>query len=248
LPLARRLHRPDRMRMLSLLRLVPLAAAAFASMATSYVSEDVPFEVAALTPSLGASNLAAEVVPEVYFTPPADGPSAFSLALELHDAGGLPVAGYSDRTDEGDAMIFRFHPAAPLAPGDYTLTVAAGVECDPPALDAPVTCRFADGTDPQARVLGRFTVGSKPTILGATRPTDGEIDLYFSQDMDFDALSRVHPRNSAGGVLVAEKRWRGGGTRILSVSADEDSLADLLVDDGVVALDGTPVTGLPQVY
>jgi hypothetical protein len=232
----------------SFLRLVPLAAAAFASVATSPMQPGA-YQVIAQTPGLDESDVPADVVPEVQLDPEGSEPGDAPAALELHDADTQQaVAGASERTDENGVVILRFHPAAPLAPGHYELRVSADSECGVPTYADLTYCRPEDGSADQNRVVGRFSTVSEPEILAVTGLYGATgFTVFFSQDVDPGTVDLVHPRDFDRKTLASTRTWQPGGTRVLEVSTSP-TVVDLQIDDGVVALDGTPVPGLPAVF
>jgi hypothetical protein len=225
-----------------ILRLVPLAAAALASVATSPMVTDWS-SVVSTSPVNGETAVAADVVPEVHLVP-GDGDVGAPEGLELHDITGALVPGTSERIREGGELVYRFYPAAPLAPGDYELHATDDVTC----YDGTQCNERTDNDEVRSTRLAGFSTISRPTVLAVTSiyGYDG-FAVTFSQDMDPASAELMHVLDATGAELRVTRRWQPGSQRVIELVTPPGQ-TDVLLDDGVRAADGTAMQGLPAVY
>ncbi len=148
-------------RMTRFLRVLPLAAAAFFSLATSMAG---PWVDVTITPLDGETNVPAEVrIRLEVFQDPAD--EDFEIQIQLiGDAGEIL---FTQVEDEAGIDII---PAAPLGPGDYRIEVETKV-------GDVFASTFATYSDPRVRSAGP---------AGGTLQ---RFRISFSQDMDPETLT-----------------------------------------------------------
>ena len=227
----------------AILRLLPLAAAALASVATSpmpvphlVISDPHPLAretgvAVTMQPSLALSTQGGEDGEEVAL-PPID-------ALSLHrTSDGAVVAGHPViEPASGGYVIYRFVPDADLALDDYQLVLDLG----------DITEFNADGLEfvDNAIVLPFSTV-SRPTIHYAIL-ANGSASAYlsFSQAMDPTTFGSIKLLDSAGVELVPTQVDYSSETFSLSLHAPPGVAHVLRIEPGLRAADGTEVAGLP---
>jgi hypothetical protein len=228
---------------LSYLRVLPLAAAAVASVATSRLPESI--SITGATPPSGETGVSADVQPEI--TLDMDGgaaPAAEVLTLRRAGDGEL-VAGHAERTTPGgQAFVYRFVPDAPLPDGDYLLVL----EIDGRELYTDEV----EALDPEASWSGpvgvRFSTVSSPKVRRASLYYgDGTGYVSFSQDMDVASLA-AHMKilDATGDELPVTQTWLGDRLHTLQFTSQQGA-ADILLEPGILAADGSEMTGLPMV-
>jgi hypothetical protein len=224
------------------LRLLPLAAAALASVATSAPSDELQVEKS--TPFDGETGVPATVQPAMTIAAQEEAPEVQAGWLRLVEGGGGAVRGRVERTRLADDSGYhdtlwelRFVPAAPLPPGDYTLVL------DGAAYSGPDTAYAPDGP-----IVARFSTLSRPVLLRHERLDSRQAVVELSQPVDVDSL-RAHLTgvDATGDVLAVESLERLPGHRHRYLAGFPAGTRELDLADGLLAADGVPVAGLPVV-
>jgi hypothetical protein len=156
------------------------------------------------------------------------------------------VPGTSDRVTENGEVVYRFHPAAPLAPGNYVLHATDDVTCYD--VSTAGQCRARSEGDARETRLVSFSTESHPSVLAVSSiyAHDG-FTVTFSQDMDPASAELMHVLDASGAEMRVTRQWQPGSQRVIDLITPPGQ-TNVLLDDGIVAADGTPMPGLPAVY
>jgi hypothetical protein len=216
---------------MTLLRAIPLALAAFASVATSAIEEtEYRFNVYDLDPADDDIDVSPAVQPSVWIVSRHDEPLE-PWWIRLDDAVGSPVAGQAER--HGTQLVFV--PDRLLPPGDYRFVLALqdGMAVDG-RLDADETRLFVDFTVRPPGVLAS-------TVWDADR---AGVELFFT--------SRVEPRALQGFVRCVDSAGEELEVLALAPAASamvriefETPAESCVVEDGLLDHHGFPIDGLP---
>jgi hypothetical protein len=228
----------------SLLRLLPLAAAAFASVATSAMIPTYAIDLA--TPPPDETAVAPGTVLEVLGVLQEGGSGEAPTGLGLRTASGQEIAGTTERNELEGGITYRFIPAAPLAPDAYVLYWVGSPGTywyfnDPD--QASLVARYPnDGT---IEPIVQFSTVSQPKVRYAYLDTrTGTIRMSFSEDMDPATLDHVQVLDATGDVLTATRSWRGGAMHELELQAPVGAVS-LSFEPGLLAKTGVDAAPTP---
>jgi hypothetical protein len=232
----------------SSIRLVLLAAAVLACMATSSMSASLTIKSS--TPSPDETNVAPEVVVTIRAEKPGDGSGEVPTKIGLRTRSFQEVAGTSERiADAIGGFIYRFTPAAPLPPDSYVAYFADHQD---------VFVNFADSDQDQlyfqhTRTGDRdpvieFSTVSEPKLLYAVESsTTGVVQLVFSEDVELGSVSnRLQLLDAAGGDVTIAGLVRRQDAHIIEVQPVPGIVAaSIVLQAGIVGVTGVEVSGLP---
>jgi hypothetical protein len=222
----------------ALLRLLPLAAAALASVATSAPSVDIT--VYTVSPTPNETSVSSTIVPTVRVAIGAERGDEAPTAIGLRTLAGVDVAGSSQRSDEGDEVVFRFFPGAVLPEDDYELYFVDSTWVDATFVNADLADLVwsyprENGNQP----LTRFSTRSRPAVRFARQnANDGLVTVSFTQDIDPESVKDVKVFLD-GAPLDLAPIWFGGDLHVLEVAAPLG--VSILLDGPMIATDGTAV-------
>jgi hypothetical protein len=220
------------------LRLVPLALAAFASLATSSIDDEYVLD--GHLPLAGETAVVSTVQPRVTLSVIGEGEPP-TRWLGLRRAGGEPVAGEVSRAGGSGVYELTFHPAEPLPEGDFELVLDHDGQLQ---LGEVVGVPLADP------FVVPFTVGSRASIrASAFVPDETTALLEFSQHVPPAAVrEHVSALDATGDPLpVVDVVLLDPVRHQLRITVPPGTV-DLAIADGLLAGDGTPVLGLPYLF
>jgi hypothetical protein len=237
-------------RLATFLRLLPLAGAALASVATTTTQPAVSYSVIAATPPPDETAVASRIAPSLQLRLDADQAPDPSVKLQLYDAAGAPIPGSTVSPPvTGGIQDLSFVPEAPLPAGDYVLVLVGGAWGG--AAEYEDSSLYAIASRYPFRSVGRelvhFATVSRPAVRLAQRDASGaSFTLSFTQEMDQATLDHVQVLDATGDALPVTRTWQGGRLHELVVTSPPGGVT-LSLEPGLAAADGTPVAGLPLV-
>jgi hypothetical protein len=230
----------------SFLRLLPLAAAAFASVATS--APPSPYlRVLRVTPPAQETGVSPDVALQVATTMEDGTIDDCPAGLGLRTLSGTPIAGTSHRVEVSGEIDYRFTPDAPLAPDSYVLFWVGSTGADWSFDDYEQSNLAAayDGDTWPREVVTEFSTVSQPQLrLAYVDINTGTVYISFSEDMDASTLEHVKVLDATGDVLPAEALWTGGDMHRLELHPPVGAVS-LLLEPGLLAASGVDAAPTP---
>ncbi len=225
--------------LLHLLRILPLAAAALASVATSMIPKTLT--ITSATPPPDESGASPDVVPTLRLSVSADGEGDVPTGIEVRDSRNALVVGHSERSEENGELVFRYVHAEPLAPETYFITFVGSSNVDVTFADEGLAALFSFPGADSAPVM-KFSIASEPRLRYAIHDrATGVFTVSFTEDMDVSTLEHV---KVAGEQPQVTRTYRGGDLHVLEVAAPLGAV-NLVLEPGLAARTGVPVMGLP---
>jgi hypothetical protein len=229
----------------SFLRLLPLAAAAFASVATSAMIPTLQLDDVTPRPDETAVDPASELTVRGVLQEGGD-VSDSPAGLGLRTLAGQEIAGATERRALEGGLTYTFKPAAPLAPDSYELYWVGSPGGSAYFTDSDLaTLVAAYPNDGVHEPIVRFSTVSQPRVRYAfLYASTSYFRISFSEDMDESTLEHVKVLDATGDVLPVTARWLGGPMHELTLQAPAGAVT-LAFEPGLLAATGVDVAPTP---